>query len=309
MESEVQLKHRPKSLGQVVGQPEAVAMLRAKIEKNKVPHAILFSGPAGTGKTSLARILTRKLNCNEQTCCEEINCAKDGSIDMVRRIGQTIQFRPMGGSARVWILDEFQSLSRAGFAQQSMLKILEEPGPYDWFFLCATDTDKIIPAIKTRCTHVALKPLAPSDVRNLLEDVAKKEGIKLSAEVRDAIIDKACGSAREALVLLNQIADVPGEKERIAVIGMGEHGRKQAIDLCRLFMKPKVSWAEVAGLIKEIEDDPEQVRRAIRGYCSSVVIGGGPQANRAAAILSTCYDLWHDKASLVEACWVIFGKK
>ena len=304
-------KYRPRTLSDVVGQSEAVTMIRKMLEKNRLPHAMLFSGGSGVGKTTTARVLVRKLGCVESLGCQEINCAKDGSIDMVRSTEKSIQFKPMDGKPRVWIMDEFQSLSRAGFAQQSMLKMLEEPGEHDYFFLCATDTDKIIPAIKTRCTHIALRALRPDEVAALLTDVAKKESIKLTEAVCDAIVEQASGSAREALVLLGQIAEVPTEKEQLTVVGMGIEGKKQAIDLCRLLMKPGVKWAEIATLIKSIEEEPETVRRIMLGYCSSVLLGGGAAANRAAAIINATRDHWFDcgKAGLVISCYELFGRK
>ena len=310
MTHEFQHRHRPRSLSQVVGQPEAVALLRGKLDKGKLPHAILFSGPSGCGKTTLARVLMRKLGCKEAIGYFEKNCAKDGGIDMVRDIEKTTQYMPMDGAPRVWCLDEFQSLSRTPFCQQSMLKLLEEPGAHDWFFLCATDTDKIIPAIKTRCTHVALKPLSTADMSTLLADVIGKEKLtNIGSDVLNAIIERASGSAREALVLLEAAAGLDSEKEQLVMVGMSGQSKKAAIDLCRLLTKAGVKWAEIAAVLKDIDEDPENVRRAMRGYCCAITLGGVGAANRAAAIISACFDPWWDKAAMVGACWELFGKR
>jgi len=267
---EIYKRHRPTKLSEVLGQSESVTTLETFFKTGKLPHALMLQGPSGIGKTSIARILRDKLQCSEMDYFE-INCAAiDGAMETIRDIGKNMQARPWSGDARMWYLDEFQSLSRAGFAQQSMLKMLEDTPSHVYFILATTDPTKIIPAIRTRCTTLTLTSLDSKTLTSLLEKVAEAEELDLSGRILVQIAEAAGGSARQALVLLEQVSQLSEEEEQLKVIGAGE-GSAQGIDLCRAIAK-KASWVQVAKILKELDEEPEKVRQLMLGYARSSLL-------------------------------------
>lgn len=306
---ELYRRHRPKNLDGILGQPEAVRSLRDFIVKKNVPHVILFVGHQGCGKTSMARILARELGCSKTDYCE-INCAAvEGAIETVRSIQQRMGLAPIGGKCRVWVLDEIQSLSRASFAQQALLKMLEDTPDHCYFFLCTTDPGKILPTIKSRCTEIKVKPLSDSVVKQLLTNVAKKESVELDDDLIEKITEVAEGSARKALVILNQVIGLP-EKERVEAIQKADV-KKQAIELARELINPRGDWKKCAAILKDLEDDPEGVRRMILAYANSVLLGGGGLMNRAYLILE-CFSspVWEmGRPGLTRAAYEVFQQK
>ena len=195
MTHELWKKHRPRTLSEVVGQIQAIAVLSKMIERKEVPHALLLVGPSGVGKNTIARILRNVIGCDRHEYYE-INCARDGALEEIRSIPQRMLAAPLSGKCRCWFLDEFQSLSRAGFAQQSLLDALEETPKHVWFFLATTDPSKIIRAIKTRCTLIQLEPIKSDVLVELMQGIAEKESIKVGPGVLDLIAQESGGSAR-----------------------------------------------------------------------------------------------------------------
>jgi DNA polymerase III gamma/tau subunit len=300
---ELYKRFRPTKFKQVIGQPSAVSMLNAYVRKGNVPHAILFTGPSGCGKTTLSRILATKLNAVKH-CYKEINCGTVTSpIDEVRQIEKYMYNSPLGGDARVWCLDEVQSLSRAKFAQQGLLKILEDPPDHAYFFLCTTDPHKLVKTIMTRCTEIKVRLLTDEEVQ-LVVMRALPKGVSVTGDVMEKLVEVAEGSARKALVLLDQIIGVEGDEEQLACL-VSADTKKQAIEIARALINPRVRWSDVASLLKEIEDEPETIRRLILSYANSVVMGGGKLAPRAAAIIDNFMDPLYDvgKPGLTLACW------
>jgi DNA polymerase-3 subunit gamma/tau len=175
--TELYRKYRPKSFRGIVGQDTAVDTLRGWLEKSKVPHAILFTGNSGCGKTTLARILAKKLNCLPPRDLVEINAADFNGIDTVREIRRAASSGSIMGReySRCWIIDEGQQLSTA--AQQGLLKLLEEAPAYAYFFLCTTDPQKIIPTIKNRCSEIKINSVSVVNLVALCNSVLAKEGM------------------------------------------------------------------------------------------------------------------------------------
>lgn len=301
--TELYRKHRPKAFKTVLGQDDSVSILHKMVQDKRVPHTMLFSGPSGCGKTTLARILASKLECGEADL-QEINAADTRGIETVREIRARMQLAPISGKVRVWLIDEAHKLSND--AQNAFLKILEDTPRHVYFMLATTDPAKLLKTIQTRCTEIRVREMSVKAMQELLETVAEKEGITLTDEVKDKIVECAQGSARLALVLLNKIVGIDDPERAVEVIMKGT-SNVESIALARALLNPRTTWPELAALIKAIDDEPESVRWVVQGYMSSVLLGGGKMAPRAFEVLEEFRDNFFDtkKAGLVRACYAL----
>lgn len=306
------LKHRPTDWDGMIGQAEAVSLLRGKLKDGKLPRALMLTGEPGTGKTTAARILRRQLGCGKSDYCE-INCAAiDEPLKAVRRIQQHVSLAPSSGKCRVWCLDEVQALSRAGFAQQALLKTLEDTPKHVYFILCTTDPAKIIKAIQSRCTIVRMKPLGVKELSKLINDVALKEGHQLLPEVYARIAEAADGSARKALVILDQIRHLKTEQEQLDAVVKSD-AKDVAFQIAKALVwgQGRTNWGEIAKLIESVEEEPETIRRLVLACASKEVLKGGKGAANAYLILTAFESHWYDSGrnGLVRAAWEVFSQK
>lgn len=306
---ELYRRFRPRNLSQLVGQEKAVAVLTEMIERKRVPHALLLTGGSGTGKTTIARILRRELNCSKNDFIPK-NAADSRGIDTIREINSAKGLSPVGGDCRIWLMDECHQLTTA--AQSVFLEMLEDTPEWVYFFLATTDPQKLLPTIRTRCTEVALKSLSAADIRLLLKGVCEKEKVKLSEEVADRIAEVAEGSARKALVLLHSVIGLSSEDEQLAAI-LSNDAKREAFDLVKALLWEKASWLDVAKILKTIEDgnDLERLRHLVLVNVSNTLLKGGKQSERAFAVIKAFECDWFasKKAGLVAACYDVMGGK
>jgi len=303
---ELYKKYRPSKLKEIFGQNNTVKMLRQMIKQNRIPHTLLFTGPSGCGKTTLARILRRKLNCGKADFVEK-NCRK---IEEIREIRSRMNQVPISGETRIWLLDEAHQLTSD--AQNEFLKMLEDTPSHIYFMLTTTNPQKLKNTIKTRCTEIAVKKLQDKTMSNLLAYVCKKEKIKITEEVEEKIIENSDGSARKALVFLNQIMDLDDEEDMLEAIKKAS-AEVQASLIVKALLNPRTKWDEMAKILKETStEEPEQVRWMILGYVKAVLLSGGKFSGRAYIIIDAFRDHFYDSkhAGLAAAAYeVIVGAK
>lgn len=264
-------KVRPAKLDDVIGQPEAVAMIRGW-GKN-VPHAVLYSGPSGCGKTTLARIQANMVGCHEMDFCE-VNAADTRGIDDVRSIRSRMHLAPLNKS-RVWLIDEAQQLTKD--AQSMYLKMLEDTPKHVYFILASTDPHKLLKTILGRCTEVKVKALDHVKAGELLDKTAKGERFKLDQEVRDRIIEVAEGNARKLLVILESILGIEDQEGQLDVI-LKSDNKRAAFDLVKELMpfKGSPNWGAVAKVLKDVEgEDAEQIRRLVLSAARASLLKNG----------------------------------
>lgn len=299
---ELYKRYRPKSLKTVFGQEGAIASLQKKIEEGKIPHSILLTGPSGCGKTTIARILKKHLQCHDNDFVE-INAADSKGIDMVREVKRASNLAPLHGPVRIWLLDEAHKLTSE--AQAALLKILEDNPKSTYFILATTDAHKLARTIITRCTEVKLVALSPDSLTRVVKRVVDKENMQVSETVVEEIVSAADGSARKALVILEQVGSLETEEAQIAAIQTTAANKELAITLARALFNPRVQWGEVAGILKQINDDPEGIRYLVLGYARSILLGGGRLAPRAFMMIEIFGRNFYDskQAGLAAACW------
>lgn len=282
---ELYKKYRPKTLDEIVGNEEIVSSMKSLIESDNVPHTILLSGPSGCGKTTIARILQHELDCSDNDF-EEFNCSDRNGVDFGREIISRMRFKPMNGKCRIWLLDECHQMSTA--CANVLLKPLEDTPEHVYFILSTSEPDKLIAALKTRATHFAVQSLTDNEIEKLISRVCKAEEIKISKEAKDQIVENCNGSARLALVMLDQIQNLD-EEEVAKVIETVVKRESQTIELCRALINGK-SWKEVRSILSNLKDDPERIRRAVLGYASKVLLSStGSNADQAFLVIQ-CFE-------------------
>ena len=214
-------KYRSQTFDELVGQQYVVRSIKNAVQEGKVGHAYLFCGPRGTGKTSMARLLARAVNCEDKEhapCgkCEnclaaiegthpdiiEINAANETHVEDVRDLIERARLSPMMGQHKVYIVDEVHQLSSS--AASALLKTLEEPPEHVIFILATTDPQKLLPTIISRCQRFDFSKIKNEDIKNHLLDVANKEGVTLEEEAAEKLAILADGGMRDSLSMLEQ---------------------------------------------------------------------------------------------------------
>lgn len=306
-------KYRPRKLKDVVGQDAAVKVLTGLFSGSTFPRALLFQGPSGCGKTTLARIVQKQLGCKDADFYER-NCADFRGIDDVREIRRAIGMRPLsGGTCRIWLIDECHRLTAD--AQEAMLKLLEDAPSHVHFFLATTDPSKLKPTIRTRCTDITVKPVKANVLAALVKSVAESESASIGGDVADRIAEAAEGSPRKALVILEAVLGIDGEDAQLAAVERQDQ-KAVAIDLARALINPRTTWPDVAKILRDVDEDPESLRRMVMGYCQSILLSEKPSVAimpRTAFVLKVfTYNLYDSgKPGLTSACWEVvnMGKK
>ena len=262
------LKYRPNALAEIEGNREIVITLRGMFKKNEIPHSMLFHGPTGCGKTTLARIVAKELGCTENNLIE-IDTAQFRGIDTVRDLRKNIQYTPLGGGIRVYIIDEVHKMT--GDAQNAFLKILEDTPKHIYFILCTTDPQSLLPTIKGRCSQFQVQLLSDDDMKSLLTKIAELENDSIEDEIIEQITQDSQGHPRNALQILEQVLSTP-KKRRLTIAQQAAIEQSESIALCRALMK-KQGWSEVKKILQGLKgQDAEGIRRVVIGYASSVLL-------------------------------------
>jgi len=302
-------KWRSQTFDDVVGQDHVVRTLKNAITRGRIAHAYLFVGPRGTGKTSLARLFAKALNCtggpkadfdvNDPACLAiaegshldviEIDGASNNGVDQVRDLRDTVRYAPAQGKFKVYIIDEVHMLSVQAF--NALLKTLEEPPAHVKFVFATTDPQKVLPTIVSRCQRFDLRPIPAPLIVERLRRIATAEKIKVSEPALECIARMADGGMRDAQSILDQMISFCGgeisEPDVLDVYGLvaadkiaalaaalaaGDHPRIVAI----------VDECDAAGrdLVRLLADLQAQVRGALLDAIAqggrSAQLGGEP---------------------------------
>lgn len=212
-------KHRPTSFKEVQDQDHIVSVLEGAIKKNTIPHAILFSGTRGTGKTTLARIFAKEIGVADVDLYE-IDAASNRGIDDVRELREAVHTLPYESQRKVYIIDEVHMLTKEAF--NALLKTLEEPPSHVVFILATTEEEKLLDTILSRCQVFRMHSPSREVLAKTVTAVAKKEGFKLIPEAADLIAIAADGSFRDALGVTQKVimasGDTIGDADEVASI-------------------------------------------------------------------------------------------
>lgn len=287
-------KYRPKNLQEVVGQEHIKKSLTNAISLNKISHAYLFTGPRGTGKTSSARILAKSLNCKDGptlTPCEEcpscldiknsnpidvieIDAASNRSVEDAQNILEKIQYVPVHGKYKIYIIDEVHMLSKHAF--NALLKTLEEPPENVIFILATTEPQKILETITSRCQRFDFRRISTDDIIKHLKYVAKEEGIKIDNDALFTIAKNAAGGMRDSLALLDQISVLDNAKTITAedvnkLLGRLSFDMLHNLSQKIIDSKPQEA-IELLETIYNSGNEPSQILLNLLGYLKNLLI-------------------------------------
>ena len=220
--------YRPQTFDEVAGQKQIIQTLKNAIKENKIAHAYLFTGPRGTGKTTMAKLLAKALNCtseNFKPCdnCDnckaisegsfpdviEIDAASNNGVDEVRSLIDKVKYAPINGKYKVYIIDEVHMMSQGAF--NALLKTLEEPPAHVIFVLATTEPHKVLPTILSRCQRFDFGRISSSDIKERVKTILEVENISYEEGALDLVCELCDGGMRDALSILDQTIAYAGE--------------------------------------------------------------------------------------------------
>jgi DNA polymerase III subunit gamma/tau len=286
-------KWRPRQWDEVVGQQHILKTLTNAVRAGRIGHAYLFAGPRGTGKTTVARIIAKAVNCLHEdpaqrpcNACEhcqavnqnrfmdliEIDAASNTSVDDVRDLRDKINFSPSQGKYKIYIIDEVHMLSTAAF--NALLKTLEEPPPHAIFVLATTEIHKIPATVLSRCQRHEFRRLPVDEIVAHLKKIAKEEKLKVQDQALTVIARQATGSMRDAISLLDQLASTGGKIDlELTQTVLGTATSQSVLDLMDA-IRDRKSAPAMDALARALNSgaDPRSLARQLVDYLRGLLL-------------------------------------
>ncbi|MBU0512382.1 MAG: DNA polymerase III subunit gamma/tau, partial [Chloroflexi bacterium] len=304
------LKFRPQTWSEVIGQEHIITSLHNAVAADRFAHAFLFAGPRGTGKTSVARILAKAVNClhedptarpcNQCDHCQavnrarfldliEIDAASNTSVDDVRDLRDKINFSPNQGRYKIYLIDEVHMLSTAAF--NALLKTLEEPPPHALFILATTEIHKIPATVLSRCQRHEFRRIPVNDIVSHLKILAESENLQVESEALTLIARQATGSLRDAVSLLDQLASTSQEITlKVTQAVLGTAASQSVIEIVSAILaQDSARGLDRIHQTLDAGSDPRQFARQIVDYLRSLLLvrmGNADQVDATADVRS-----------------------
>lgn len=246
------LKYRPTDFSEVIGHSDQVKSMQALATSPGRPHTYLFTGPAGTGKTTLARVLAKQFGC-DPTYITEVDAGSFGDVASIRALVEEMKYAPAVGEAKVVIIDECHVLSKA--AWQALLKMTEEPPKHVYWIFCTTVKDKVDKALITRAHAYNLKPVAFDMLKVYAQMICDIEEIALPTGALELISERAEGSVRQMLVNLSTCRTAQTLEQVAQLLSTTSEDESDPVfQIARLVAKKSRNWGEYKTLLAKIEN-------------------------------------------------------
>src|SRR5436190_12623882 len=269
-------KYRPQRFNDVVGQEHVTQTLANAIQQKRIAHAYLFCGPRGTGKTTIARIFAKCLNCDggpkadfdddDPRCREitegrsldviEIDGASNRGIEEIRELRDTVRYAPATSKFKIYIIDEVHMLTKEAF--NALLKTLEEPPAHVKFMFATTEPEKVLPTILSRCQRFDLRRIPIALIVQHLGQIAKQEKVEIDDDALHAIARGADGGMRDAECALDQLISFCGgkiaEEDVLSMFGLAAQSQILALSAAVLKADPETALRELNDLAKHGKD-------------------------------------------------------
>lgn len=322
--------YRPQKFDEVVGQETIVKALQNALSSGKITHAYLFSGPRGIGKTTIARIFAKALNCEtaptNNPCCKcascleikeginpnviEIDAASNNGVDEIRDIREKSKFLPAGAKYKIYIIDEVHMLSTSAF--NALLKILEEPPKHVIFILATTEPHKVLPTILSRCQRYDFHAFSKDEIKTTLKKACENEKIEITEEALDAISVSAEGGMRDAYTILDQVIALCGNNINVDDVDniTGALGVKKTLELVNSIENKDITTA--LSVINEIvnlgKDSVKVINGLLEFYKDTIIyksVSNNTFISEKAIYNYNVYKEYADKLNLQKAFYYI----
>lgn len=298
------IDYRPRTLDEVFGNDAVKASLKSVLEREDVPHAFLFSGHYGCGKTTMGRIVADMLGC-DPVDYQEIDGSVAKGIANIKELKKASRYAPMKGHVKVYLIDECHRLS--GEAADAMLKELEDTPKHVYYILCTNEVQNLKGSIKSRCTEFTVNKLKPMEMRRMLKWIIEDAKLSVTDKVVEAIMKGAQGVARTGAKILDAVYNIPDEETQVEVaLNYFDEDKVEVIELCRKLADGK-PWKEIAPILSALQDqDAVGIRFTILGYFKACILkdlknGGNTYGLTMAPFVEL--DKFCGWPELIHACW------
>src|SRR5215203_3223448 len=267
-------KYRPIQWDEVIGNKPLVKS-RVTVLRRRDSHAFLLTGSSGCGKTTIARLAAKEVGAREVI---EIDAATNNGVEEMRALAESTNYQPLIGIARCIIIDECQAITTP--ALRALIKSVEKPAPWLYWFFCTTEPGKVPAQIKTRCTSYQVSELPSNQiVAELLRPVCVSERRETSDRILFLCADLAEGSPRKSLALLAQVIDCQDYDEAKAIISQAEIEDSPVIQLARMLVK-RAKWSAVCNVLRDLtNENPEGIRKVLETYLTKTILNTTNEAS------------------------------